>query len=419
MDRNADRWEDAVVMAENVVELDTGAGTGPWSRLAADCGRLQALYQQGRLEDVLAAVAWYRETMAGLADPPDDGTVAPWAVRESVLGLGVVAAHDLGRWAQALELNAAVQGSQADRRAGEAERAVTWFNDYGPLLRLGRPQEARELLYRCRVAFSRAEDITMMGNTLSALADTDAHLGQIDLAVTQETDALRLKYRGSDPETVAVSHYNLANYLIKAGQDMWAVWAHRLAAAVIRYQTDSPRLIASLQSIGRLLGQRAAGSEESVRAPLSFNDVCLAVDALPGVRFAELFAVLPDRVDGGQAVVDEVMRLTADVRDTAIQESVTAWEPIISAMVAAQQPDTAAEVAPLLADALAELRGQLPWRELVVVLSRVQAGPDHHSSHTFDNLDPISATVALRARAALAGEVTVDPNAWRALVDGA
>jgi tetratricopeptide (TPR) repeat protein len=397
-----------------MTEHDTRVRPGSWAGLAAEGSRLQALYQQGRLDEVLAAVTEHHATMATLPDASDTGndTVPAWAVRESILSLGVVAAHDLGRWPQALELNAAIRQSQENRSAAEAERAVTWFNDYGPLLRLGRAREARELLYKCRAAFGRAENVTMMGNTLSALADADAHLGNLERAVAQETNALQIKYRGSDPEAIAVSHYNLANYL-QAGQESRAVWAHRLAAAIIRYQTESPRLTTSLQSIGRLVGQQAEAA-----APLSFNDVCLVVDSLPEVRFAELFATLPDRVDSGQAAVDEIMRLTADVRDSAIQESVAAWEPIISALVAARQPD-AGEAAALLEDALTELGKHHAWQELVAVLRQIQAGPDDYSSRAVDSLDPVSASIAGRARAALAGSVTVDSTAWRVLTEEA
>ncbi|GLY69018.1 hypothetical protein [Amycolatopsis taiwanensis] len=399
-----------------MTEHDTRSGLEPWARLAAEGSRLQKLYQQGRLDEVLAAVTEHRATMATLADASDTdndtgtGTGAAWAVRESILDLGVVAAHDLGRWPEALELNAAIRQSRENRSAAEVERAVTWFNDYGPLLRLGRVREARELLYKCRAAFGRGEDVTMMGHTLSALADADAHLGHLERAVAQETNALQIKYRGSDPEAIAVSHYNLANYL-QVSQESRAVWAHRLAAAIIRYQTESPRLTTSLRSIGRLVGQQAETS-----APLSFNDVCLLVDGLPEVRFAELFATLPDRADSGQAAVDEIMRLTADVRNSAIQESVAAWEPIISALVAAQQPD-AGEVAALLDDALTELGKQHAWQELVVVLRQIQAGPEDDSSRAVDSLDPVSAAIARRARAALAGDLIVDSTAWRVLTE--
>lgn len=387
-------------------------GVEAWQRLAGEDGRLHALYQQGRFDEVLAGVAECRATMATLADPPvPEDDPSPRTIRESILAVGVAAAHTLGDWERALELNAAVRRSQEDRGAGEVERAVTSFNDYGPLLRLTRGQEALDVLRRCQGVFEGAGETPMLANTLSALAHVEMELGGHRTAVQLETDALRLKYGGSDPEAVAVSHYNLSNYLIKVAGDLRTVWAHRLAAAVIRYQTDSPRLTASLQSIGRLLGERVTAP---YRAPVSFDEVCTAMGALP---FAELFATLPARAPDGQAAIDEVLRSTEGARDSAIEDALAAWEPVISALVAAQRPDTAADVTPLLDDTLAELRDQQVWRELVVVLYRMQAGPDHHDQRTIDNLDAVSAAVADRARAALAGEVTVDPEAWRMLAE--
>ncbi|HEX3647846.1 MAG TPA: hypothetical protein VHV49_05425 [Pseudonocardiaceae bacterium] len=405
-------------MADNMTEHDIRTGSPDWDRLMAEGSRLQALYQQGRLDDVLAGVETCRATMATLDDPPaTERTVAAWSIREGLLGMGVAAAHGLGHWSEALEFNAAVLRSQKDRRAEEVEQAVTWFNDYGPLLHLGRPRDARDLLYRCRGVFGRAENVMMMGNTLSALADTDARLGNVELAVQQETDALRMKYRGTDPEAIAVSHYNLANHLVRVGTDLRSMWAHRLAAAVIRYQIGSPRLGTSIQSIGRLIGEHQADELLQVQSPLSFNDVCQKVDALDGVRFTELFGFLPSRAETGPAAVDAVMRLTDETRGSVFQESVAAWEPVISAMVAAARPDADEAVSGLLDEALDELKQQQPWRELVAVLRRVQAGPDHHSANTIADLDPVSAAVAGRAIAALTGEVTVDPTAWRALTE--
>jgi hypothetical protein len=411
MYRATGRWEDAVAMVE-MTEQDTRAGLGQWARLGTEADRLHVMYQQGHFAETLAAVTDHRATMATL--PDTDDVVEPWTVREAILGVGVIAAYDLGRWTEALELNAAIQQSQEDRKAAESERAVTWFNDYSPLIRVGQAQEAREQLYRCRAVFGRTEDITMMGNTLSALADADSHLGHLDQSCQQETDALRLKYQGTDPEAIAVSHYNLANYLVRAGQDMLAVWGHRLAAAVIRYQIGSPRLTTSLESIGRLLGEDPTAEPKS---PLSFDDVCAVVVSMPGIRFSELFTALPGRTDDGQQAIDDIMRLTVEVRDSAIQESTDAWEPVISALVVAAQPDPPAELAPLLEAAFTELWRSHVWRELVVVLRRISAGPDHHSWHTADNLDPASAIIAHRARAAVAGEIEVDQQAWRVLLE--
>lgn len=388
-------------MAEMVNEQKTSP--------AAECDRLRELYDQGHLDEVLARVDEYRATLATTEE-----TVVDSNNHEALLNVAVAAAHGLGRWPEALELNAELQRSQADRGAGEEERAVTRINDYGPLLRLGQGKDALDLLYGCRTVFAQAENIAMMGDTLSALADAKAHLGGADGAVREETDALRLKYRGSDPEAIAVSHHNLANYLFTAEEDLLSVWAHHLAATLIRYRTGSLRLAASIEAIGRLVALQT-----SPEAPLSFDDVCTLVDGVSETHFTALFDQLSDAPGTGQAALDEVMRLTTEARDTAMRESVAAWEPIISAMVVAAGPDAPPEVASVLDEAFAELRNQHAWQELVAVLTRIKAGPYYHSEETLRFLDPVSDTVARRARAALAGEVIVDPTAWRMLTEEA
>src|SRR5262249_60111949 len=89
-------------------------------------------------------------------------------------------------------------------------------------------------------------------NTMSALADADNQLGHVDRAIGLEIGALRLKYLMREPESIAVSHFNLANYLARGNRDAELVWAHRLASALIRMRIGSPRLTPSVQAVGRL-----------------------------------------------------------------------------------------------------------------------------------------------------------------------
>ena len=71
-------------------------------------------------------------------------------MRESILDTGRSAALQLKRWEDALALNAELLESKAHRGASVFEIARRRFNDYGPLLRLGRIPEARSLLLECR-----------------------------------------------------------------------------------------------------------------------------------------------------------------------------------------------------------------------------------------------------------------------------
>jgi hypothetical protein len=132
--------------------------------------RLQILNRLGRSQEVLDWVAELRQTMAGL---PEHGAtnerVDPWNVRETILGTGSSAAANLERWEQVLVLNGEQIESMRRRDAPALEVARTAFNDYAPLLRLGRLPEARQLLLGCRDVFDDAHDVGPLGKTLSAL----------------------------------------------------------------------------------------------------------------------------------------------------------------------------------------------------------------------------------------------------------
>ncbi|MGH8899130.1 MAG: AAA family ATPase, partial [Egibacteraceae bacterium] len=231
--RDGGRLAEALVLAEQMRGYTRRAGLGPWTQIADEVQRLQILRLQGHDEQVLAAVDALRETMAGLAEQGDaDERVVPWNVRESVLNTGVFAARGLGRWEEALAFNAEAADSERRRGASRLDQARTRFNDYGPLLRLDRLGEARVMLLDCRQVYEDAHALAGLGKVLTALADVEGRLGRTGSAVRLEQDALRLKYAAGDPDDVAVSHFNLATYQQRAGQDAGVV-AHRLACALI------------------------------------------------------------------------------------------------------------------------------------------------------------------------------------------
>jgi hypothetical protein len=68
-------------------------------------------------------------------------------------------------------------------------------------------------LLDCRQAFQDADDILMLGKTLSALADTEDERGHGDATICFERDALRYKYRAAELTAIAISYQNLGNYL--------------------------------------------------------------------------------------------------------------------------------------------------------------------------------------------------------------
>ncbi|MGH8902231.1 MAG: CHAT domain-containing protein [Egibacteraceae bacterium] len=306
--RGGGRLSEALVLVEQMQGYTRRAGLGPWTQLGDDAQRLQILMFQGRNEQVLAAVHALRETMAGLAEHRDaDETVVPWNVRELVLQTGLFAARGLGRWEEALAFNAEAAWSKRRRGASRLDQVGTRFNDYGPLLRLGRLGEARALLLDCRQVFEDAHDLPMLGKVLSALADVEDRLGRTGSAVRLVQDALRLSYAAGDPGGVAVSHFNLANYLQRGGRDAGVVVAHRLACAVIRLQTGSGRLAVALHA----LAEDLAGFDGDL--PGSFAQLCQLMDQTDGVHLAQLVDRLPTQAPDGEAALAEVLHLASQL----------------------------------------------------------------------------------------------------------
>jgi tetratricopeptide (TPR) repeat protein len=368
--RETGRLRQALALVDEREGYIRRAGSGPWTQLAAHSQRLQLLLLMGEHERVLADVQQLRDQIASLPEASDQEQVDPWNVREFILGIGALAARELGRWEAALELNAEVIRSTAARGAPALEQARARANDYHPLLRLGRLQDARVLLQGCRAVFQAEGAVADLGRVFSALADLEDKLGHQQDAIAMEQAALRYKYAAGDPDSVAISHHNLANYLRRAGGEPALVVAHRLAAALLSYQTGSGRLGATLRT---LTGELAEFGGQAV--PGSFAVLCARVGQVEGVRLSELLARLPGPAADGDQALAEVLRLA---RERPTQPPATEsglldqWEAVIAGVVAAAHGDAEARAG--LEPLLAELDRASDWAALAGVLRRVLAG---------------------------------------------
>ncbi|HTW27593.1 MAG TPA: hypothetical protein VME92_10730 [Acetobacteraceae bacterium] len=282
------RPDQALQVVEQKAEYTRQAGHGPWSQLLDEGMRLQVLNQLGQHRLVLDRVTTLRAQMCDLPNPPGENDWASnaWNVRETLLDVGSGAALRLGEWEQALELNAAALRSEMDRGASQLQLARGWFNDYGPLLGLGRHDDARALLQRCRAVFEQVNAVSELGAIFSALGDLESGLGHHDTARRFEETALRYRYVAGTPQEVRTSHFNLANYLIRTGADWRNVLTHRLAAILIAAATQSGML---RQDVAALAGDfRQAGRQAEAALPVDFAGLCATVQEVEGVRFQEL-----------------------------------------------------------------------------------------------------------------------------------
>jgi hypothetical protein len=285
--------------------------------------------------------------------------------------------------------------SQAARDAPALEQARYRFNDYVPLLKLGRLEDARALLQGCRDVFQAEGALPQLGRVFGALASLEDRLGHQQDAIAMTKAALRYGYAAGDPADVATGHFNLAIALQQGGGDPELVVAHRLAAALLFYQIGDGRLT---DTLGKLTVELAGFGEQAV--PGSFAALCARVGQVEGVRLAELLA---GPAADAEAALAAVLRLA---REQSTPPSATGpglleqWEPVIAAVVAATRGDT--QAASALEPLLAELDKTSDWAALASVLRRILDG--EQSGQLLDGLDPTDTAIVTMLLDRLGGQ---------------
>ncbi len=301
------KLEEALALVERMADFTRRAGMGPWTQLGNECMRLQILNEMGRWEDVLEAVRKHRKRFQTLPEKSDaDESVSGWNVREEFLNTGCNAAMSLEQWGTALAMNAEKVESQKARGADKLEMATTFFNHYAPLLRLGRFAEARRLLETYRDVFGLERDYRMLGKTYSAIADLEDKENHREAAVRFGKIALQYGYLSVRPESCAINHNNLSNYLKSAGEPRDAWLAHLLASGIMRIQIGSGGLKINVQNLI---------NSNLPDAPPAFDQIAATVEQIDGVRFREMFALLPARFPDGDAAVAAVWQMVREERE--------------------------------------------------------------------------------------------------------
>jgi CHAT domain len=309
--RGSGQLAEALRLADEMTGYSREAGLGPWTQLSDEVQRLQVLSDMGQASEVLTEVQRFRDRMLALppASGPDEATT-PWSVRETLLGTGRDAAAQLGRWDDALSLNAQVIASERDRRALPAEIARSRFNDYEPLLALGRTDQALPLLLDCRQAFQDARDFGNLGKTLGALAMTEDARGHGDATIQLRRDALRYVYLAGDVEDITVSYHDLGNYFYLYARRPAAAFTCHLAAA----------LISALAGTGGTGGTGDSVHNASIDLrelgaavlPVDVADLSRQLGDIPGIDLPGLISALsPDPTAADQALRDLITQAQA------------------------------------------------------------------------------------------------------------
>jgi hypothetical protein len=299
----AGRLDEARQLADQMISYTRQARLGPWAQLLAEVRRLHVLSLMGQLGEALAEVQRLREHMETLPSTSEESdNVQAWSVREALLGTGTEAAVRLGRWNEALELNAAAVASMRGRGAPEVQIAQVRFSDHGPMIMLGRIDEALGLLMNCREVFEQAHAVAMLGLVLGALAGAEATRGRGDVAVGLAREALRYNYLAGGVDSIRISHHNLGEYLRDLADQPGPALAHHLAAALLGALTGTEGAEASVSAAADDL--KADGD---VMTPTDVVDLCRRVAAVPGVDLGRLIAGLAPDPQATQRTLEELI----------------------------------------------------------------------------------------------------------------
>ena len=227
----------------------------------------------------------------------------------------------LGQHADALALSTDPVASLRGRRAPATIIARVRFNDYYPLLRLGRTEEALQVLLDCRQAFQDAHDIFALASTIGALASIESARGHGDAALRLQRDALRYSYLAGDVDGIAVGYHNLGNYLRRHACQPSPAPASHLTAALIRTLTGiggtgaGSAADSTLQAATDL---RALGTTAIL--PASVADLAHQVGGIPGTDLPRLIA----KLSADPEVAEQALRALI----TQTQELAATSEPL-------------------------------------------------------------------------------------------
>jgi len=258
-DQSLALYEQAVVEAETAENWsDVGWICGNWAAALGDVGQLdmaKATYlrcveayrktgapkvqifgneleafridvYQGKAQEVLPDIearlnevrGWWQRHKAGESVPNAPDPVVLGRALVSGLDIAKMANEQLEHWEACLSL--LKENEQTKREIRESKHAMyrTRFNKYFPLMKLGRLDEAQQILEECLSVDREFGDLGGQASDLSSLADIWDERGDIEQAIALQRHGLSIFNQLPDPSYRAVSHGNLSNYLETVGK---------------------------------------------------------------------------------------------------------------------------------------------------------------------------------------------------------
>jgi tetratricopeptide (TPR) repeat protein len=224
---------------------------------------------------------WWQRQQAGesVAEAPDRTDLG----RALVSALDIARAANLGlkRWQTCLDLLQETESVQRALGESDASLAQPRFNQCGPLIRLGRLDEAKSVLESCLSVFRAAGIASHEAACLSALADVWSRRGEHDEAIALARQALGVRNTLPNPANRGCSHESLGVYLQRADQTVVAV-VHQLAAGAYYLVVGLGDYLATWRHNLGIYARRALASDQRYTLP-RLEDV-LAQPAFAALR---------------------------------------------------------------------------------------------------------------------------------------
>ncbi len=326
--------------------------------------------------------------------------MAGWAVnphseRGVALTYAEASASALGEHEQAAGFR--VQLRQHDQGSGQRAASGSGFNEISDLIRVGRLDEAYDLLVAALGEFSEPGDAGRQGLVLIQLARVEHLRGHPVDAIALGRRALRASYTAIQPLDAAAAHGSMANFLAAGpAADAAEAPVHILAAAVIHMRV-SQGLMAfappppALRALARLTHCLARQPE---LVPRSFAGLRERLQATTGADIETLLATL-DRVPVTAGPEPGALSFALGAQATPSGDSVTDaltwashkpppeqltdvdghlehWQPVIDTAATAASGDPEAQQA--LRRLLDDYRG-MGWAELAGALGAFLTDP--------------------------------------------
>lgn len=206
-----------------------------------------------KAEEKLAEIESAVQRIRAWWQASQDGKSVPQAPNREFLALAFIGALDILGWAyDAIKkwqgrLNCLDEVLLIKKAIGQSEHEIARnrFNRAQELIDLKRLTEAQTELESCLDIFERIGDSTMCSTTLSGLASLYDEKGDSQRAVALVRRALDIKNTLPDPESRAISHCNLCNYLHRLNLPADAA-AHQLAALIYLLVTGHQQSLQTL-----------------------------------------------------------------------------------------------------------------------------------------------------------------------------